>query len=236
MRVGEVREAVTYAWSSAAAYVGRQSASAFLCMADVLAVFGRPRRRAQRAYAQFLREGSEGSAARSPWKAVVAQTLLGAQPWVEAMRERLAGTRRQLEVPATRQLPKRPGAGGDCAGGQSTLWRAAGGLVRAERACQPEHPLSAAFTAFTKQSTVTSPVPSQLNDGHWSSDSKPRAMFTPFTSSVTVTLPSSSQSPVHGGTAMVGVGVGEGVEVGGAGASYSYAPMEQLVAPTPGRT
>ncbi len=130
VRVGEVRAPAAYPWSSAAAYVGRRAAAPFLCLDEVLAAFGPRRRAAQRAYAQFLRDGHGGPC---PWDAVVAQTLLGAESWVKRTRQRLAGRRRQLEVPATRQLPQRPAI--------EEILRAVSGHygIAPAALCQPRH-------------------------------------------------------------------------------------------------
>jgi hypothetical protein len=70
------------------------------------------------------------------------------------------------------------------------------------------HPLNAAATAVTMQSTVTLPARLQSKRGHWSSGSVPRAMFTPFTSSATVTAPLLSQSPTQVGATLPTARVG----------------------------
>ncbi len=65
-------------------------------------------------YDAFLRDGQDLRA--SPFQAVVAQTLLGAPHWVQAMRQRLEDGRvgapdddtADCEVPAIRQLRRRP--------------------------------------------------------------------------------------------------------------------------------
>ena len=107
IRVGEASEAARFPWSSAAAYVGRVRPPAYLRMGDVLSHFGRQRRTAQHAYARFLREGA-AVPGRRPWEQVVGQTLLGSTPWVERMRRRVGKRNEDLEVPATRQLRRRP--------------------------------------------------------------------------------------------------------------------------------
>jgi len=103
VRVGEVRDPAAFAWSSAGAFVGRRRVPTWLRPDDVLAVFGRRLRPAQRAYAQFLAGG-----AQQPWGQVVGQTLLGSPGWVDRVRRMIARKGRHLEIPATRQLAPRP--------------------------------------------------------------------------------------------------------------------------------
>ncbi len=90
------------------------------------------------------------------------------------------------------------------------------GMLRsaAGRAAQLPQPASAAPTAFTTQSTVTRPLPLQLNAGHDTSVAFPRAMSAPVTSSSTVTCPLPLQSPTQGLGVAVGEAVGVGVGVG----------------------
>jgi REP-associated tyrosine transposase len=107
VRVREVAEAARFRWSSAAAYVGRGRAPEWLRIDEVLGHFGRRRRTAQRAYARFLSAGM-GAEEQRPWGQVVGQTLLGGERWVERMRRRVGKGNEELEVPATRQLVRRP--------------------------------------------------------------------------------------------------------------------------------
>ncbi|MBI4515138.1 MAG: transposase [Deltaproteobacteria bacterium] len=107
VRVGEVAAAARFAWSSTAAYVGRRRAPQWLRIDEVLSHFGRRRRTAQRAYARFVAEGV-GAQEPRPWEEVVGQTLLGAERWMERMRRRVEAGENDLEVPARRQLRRRP--------------------------------------------------------------------------------------------------------------------------------
>ena len=115
VRAGMVVEAEDYAWSSARAYVGKCSGPRFLTVAEVLGHFAAQPRRARQHYAAFLRE-TTAKPSSSPLDNVVAQTLLGAPGWVEAMRERIgvcasagriAGAD-GYELPALRRLRPRP--------------------------------------------------------------------------------------------------------------------------------
>jgi putative transposase len=107
VRVGEVRSAAEYRWSSAAAYVGQVRAPEFLTVEEVLGGFGRRRAVARRRYAGFLAEGAEKEGPRL-WAAVEGQVLLGERPWMERMKRRLAGYAALPETVAAQALRPRP--------------------------------------------------------------------------------------------------------------------------------
>ena len=107
VRVGEVRTAWKYPWSSAAAYVGMVPAPEFLTMEEVLGSFGQRPAVAWRRYAAFLAEGSAQGAA-SPWAAVQGQVLLGDEHWVERMKRRLVGQPVPQGTVAAKSLRPRP--------------------------------------------------------------------------------------------------------------------------------
>jgi REP-associated tyrosine transposase len=107
VRVGEVSRAWEFAWSSAAAYVGRAAVPEFLTVEDVLAHFGRRRAVARRRYAEFLADGA-ATKGDTPWRLVEGQVLLGERAWVERMKRRLAGKRTQEDIVGRKSLQPRP--------------------------------------------------------------------------------------------------------------------------------
>jgi putative transposase len=107
VRVGEVSRAWEFAWSSAAAYVGKATVPEFLTVEDVLAHFGRRRAVARRRYAEFLADGAAAKGDK-PWQLVEGQVLLGERAWVERMKRRLAGKRTQEDIVGIKSLQPRP--------------------------------------------------------------------------------------------------------------------------------
>jgi putative transposase len=107
VRVGEVRHAWEFRWSSAAAYVGKARAAEFLTVEEVLGGFGRRPSVARRRYAGFLEAGAEQEGPRL-WAAVEGQVLLGERRWVERMKRRLAGRAVMPETVAAQALRPRP--------------------------------------------------------------------------------------------------------------------------------
>ena len=107
VRVGEVSRAWEFAWSSAAAYVGKATVPEFLTVGDVLAHFGRRRAVARRRYADFVADGA-ASKGEKPWRLVEGQVLLGERAWVERMKRRLAGTAVATKIVARTALQPRP--------------------------------------------------------------------------------------------------------------------------------
>ena len=107
VRVGEVSRAWEFAWSSAAAYVGKAAVPEFLTVADVLAHFGRRRTVARRRYAEFLADAA-ATTAEQPWRRVAGQVLLGEPAWVERMKRRLVGKRAPHDIVAVKSLRPRP--------------------------------------------------------------------------------------------------------------------------------
>jgi len=107
VRVGEVSRAWAFAWSSAAAYVGKVAVPEFLTVGDVLAHFGRRRTVARRRYAEFLADGA-ATKAENPWRLVEGQVLLGERAWMERMKRRLAGKRTAQDIAGMKALWPRP--------------------------------------------------------------------------------------------------------------------------------
>ena len=108
VRVGEVKEAWEFSWSSAAAFVGKAPAPEYLLMDEVLAHFGRRRATARRRYGGFLRDGLD-QRGEPPWAAVEGQVLLGERRWVERQKQRLRHRLRAgEEVTGARQLRVQP--------------------------------------------------------------------------------------------------------------------------------
>jgi putative transposase len=107
VRVGEVRTAWKYPWSSAAAYVGKVAPPVFLTVDAVLGGFSPRPSVARQRYQTFLAEGIALRGA-SPWAAVQGQVLLGDERWVEQMKRRLAGRPVPEGTVAAKALRPRP--------------------------------------------------------------------------------------------------------------------------------
>jgi len=107
VRVGEVKEAWEFPWSSAAAYVGKVPLPSYLSVAVVLGLFGRRPTTARRRYAAFLRDGVEKGVTK-PWAAVEGQFLLGERAWIERMKRRLSRKGLPEESTARSALRARP--------------------------------------------------------------------------------------------------------------------------------
>src|SRR5579862_1341913 len=112
------------------------------------------------------------------------------------------------------------------------------------RPIQAPGQLVSALPTALSISVMSTLSPLGMPSGQAEASAVPRSMFTSTMISLTVTAPLPSQSPAHGATVFVGVAdtvgvaatalVGDGLGWGSAFASK--APMEQLVAPAPGRT
>ncbi len=98
-RIGELR---SYRWSSYRAYIGREAAPPWLRCAAFLKRVGLDSQGYQGYVEQEIREGH----VESPWERLQGQVLLGGEAFVERLRRRLKGDRR--EQPSLRSLE--PGA------------------------------------------------------------------------------------------------------------------------------
>ncbi|MBZ5536045.1 MAG: transposase [Acidobacteriia bacterium] len=94
-RIEELR---AYRWSSYRAYVGRETAPAWLQCRSFLKRVGLD----PRAYQQYVEQALRDGHPESPWERLQGQVLLGTQAFVEHMREGLRGDRR--EQPGVRML------------------------------------------------------------------------------------------------------------------------------------
>jgi putative transposase len=107
VRVGEVRRAGAFAWSSAVAYLGKAAAPPWLSVTEVLGHFGRRLGTARRGYAKFLAAGGQRGGA-APWDKVEGQLLLGDPRWVKRMKRRVTGRAVGAEVGGAHALRRRP--------------------------------------------------------------------------------------------------------------------------------
>ena len=103
MRAKVVANLDAWPWSSYPATAGTRQASAWLAVSDVLRLFARSDRKAQRAYREFVRDGM-GQA--SPWAQVRGQIFLGDEAFLERM-EQLVRGQRLANVPLAQTQPTR---------------------------------------------------------------------------------------------------------------------------------
>jgi REP element-mobilizing transposase RayT len=103
VRARLVADPADYRWSSAADYLGRRRAPAWLAWEEILAEHGDTLRAARARYARFLAEGV-AAAPPSPMRQAVAGTLLGSAGFVAHLRSWLRDRLPDRDVPAARAL------------------------------------------------------------------------------------------------------------------------------------
>ena len=96
-----------YRWSSLRAYTGREKAAQWLETEEILGSFGQKRRKAQRGYGEFVREGMEKGVKR-PWEELRWQSLLGPTSFVEEIEKRFLRDREigLIEIKGLRESRK----------------------------------------------------------------------------------------------------------------------------------
>ena len=103
VRAHLVRTPEQWAWSSYLATAGMRRAPDWLAVGEVLGLFDRERRAAQRAYRQFVREGIGQP---SPWAKLRGQIFLGSEAFLARM-ERLVRGQHVANVPVAQTQPGR---------------------------------------------------------------------------------------------------------------------------------
>jgi REP element-mobilizing transposase RayT len=103
VRARLVRAPEEWAWSSYRATAGTCQAPDWLAVGEVVGLFHRETRAAQRAYRQFV---SEGLGHPSPWAQLRGQIFLGSETFLARMERLLAG-QHVANVPTTQTHPRR---------------------------------------------------------------------------------------------------------------------------------
>ncbi len=105
VRAGIAGEPEKYPWSSYAAYIGKEVPPGWLTTAWLLRYFGKKTAETRKAY-RFFVEAAMG-VTENPLKAATAGLILGRAEFVEEIRERYLGGKKQgRDIPALRELTK----------------------------------------------------------------------------------------------------------------------------------
>ena len=107
VRAGIVEDPGSYFWSSCRCYFRSALAPKWLAWEEMLSRHGRTLRVARTRYREYLMDGVE-TPPTSPLKGVQASTLLGSPDFVQRMKELLADTLPDRDVPAARELRLMP--------------------------------------------------------------------------------------------------------------------------------
>jgi putative transposase len=108
VRAGMVESPEEYAWSSYRATIGKEKGPEFLTTDWLLARFGERRRKAQRRFSDFVKEGMK--IRTSPWTELKGQIYLGDDSFVESLLQHISESRDKLrEVPKRQKQASRPG-------------------------------------------------------------------------------------------------------------------------------
>ena len=105
VRAGIVKHPKDYPWSSFRFTAGLSKGPEFLFTDWVLAQFGESRKAAQKRYREFVLAGEAGE---SPWKKLVAQCLLGEQPFLEKLSPYLKEKAALTEIPRVQRFAVLP--------------------------------------------------------------------------------------------------------------------------------
>ena len=105
VRINLASDPADYSWSSFRATAGLDPAVAWLTRDWILGQFHQQRRRAERQYQAFVREGIE---AVSPWSNLRGQVLLGTDKFVNRLTPLLEGKTSIKEVPRAQRYAHRP--------------------------------------------------------------------------------------------------------------------------------
>lgn len=110
VRAGMVESPGAYAWSSYRATMGQEKTPDFLTTDWLLARFDERKRKAQRRYAEFVKEGMKSRT--SPWKELKGQIYLGDESFVKSVLRAITGDRdKLLEIPKKQKYASRPAFG-----------------------------------------------------------------------------------------------------------------------------
>jgi len=105
VRAGKVENPEQWKWSSYLATMGRIKAHPCLTTDWVLRQFGMSGKKAERGYREFVRGGIKG---RSLWEEVKAQSILGAEDFVEGLIDYVKGHEAIPEIPKAQRFLNRP--------------------------------------------------------------------------------------------------------------------------------
>ena len=102
---GEVENPEQWKWSSYLATMGRKKPHPCLTTDWILHQFGMSRKRAEKEYRGFVRGGIKGT---SLWKEVKAQSILGAEDFIEGLVDYVKGHEAIPEIPKAQRYLNRP--------------------------------------------------------------------------------------------------------------------------------
>ena len=102
VRAGLVKEPEEWPWSSYRATVGLSKHMGFLYTDGLLSAFAGKRRRASKAYARFVAEGTQGE---SPWRELTNQIYLGSARFVEQMQQHIRNDQPLEGIPKRQRRP-----------------------------------------------------------------------------------------------------------------------------------
>ncbi len=105
VRAKIVADPADYSWSSYAATAGETSKPPFLCIAWILAQFGKNRKTAQHRYREFV---MAGISEKPPWRELKGQCLLGGERFLEKLSPYLEGKSAEAEIPRRARFAGRP--------------------------------------------------------------------------------------------------------------------------------
>ena len=95
-----------FRWSSYRAYIGLEKAPPWLCLEELRAMIGGPRRKAAESYRRYVEEAIRDGLGESPLEQVEAQLVLGGAALLARARQ-LLGRERRREQPGARGLRQR---------------------------------------------------------------------------------------------------------------------------------
>jgi hypothetical protein len=105
VRAGKVENPEQWKWSSYLATLGRIKAHPCLTTDWVLRQFGMSRKKTEKGYKEFVRGGIKG---RPLWEEVKAQSILGAEDFVEGFIDYVKGHEAIPEIPKAQRFLNRP--------------------------------------------------------------------------------------------------------------------------------
>lgn len=109
VRAGAAVKPENYAWSSYAAYIGRQEPPGWLARNFILSYFGGTTAKGQRGYRNFIEAGRENTA--SPLSGVVGSLILGSETFIREIRDKYLKDRKiDRDLPAVKELKGGPSA------------------------------------------------------------------------------------------------------------------------------
>ena len=105
VRTGKVRSAMHWRWSSYRAVVGRVACPNWLDCDNMLVAFGKQRKRATQAYAQFIKQSKD---LPSIWEHLRNQIYLGDEAFVKRMQRKLKGRKKFGDLSEIPRIQREP--------------------------------------------------------------------------------------------------------------------------------